>query len=78
LKKPQEEIVKKFDRLLPNQPLLKPGALVEVGLFGSPTAVQHALKRGDFLYIVQGRHKLISRESVLEWLEKAVERGVRS
>lgn len=78
MKNSQEEIVRKFDLLLPKQSFLKPGVLIETGLFGSTTAIHNALERGDLVYIKQGRHRLIERQSVLEWLMKAVEGGMES
>lgn len=64
-------IIEKLTQKLDSEDFLRPIALVKAGLFGSVTAVRHALAKGVFPFIrVSARRVLIPRDGIIEYLRK--------
>lgn len=67
----QKTIIEKITEKLGDKEFLRPNALVKTGLFGSVTAVRHALKKGVLPSLrVSPRRVLIPKESVIEHLQR--------
>lgn len=67
----QNTIIEKLTQKLGSGDFLRPIALAKAGLFGSVTAVRHALKKGVLPSLrVSPRRVLIPKESVIEHLQK--------
>lgn len=68
-----KKLIQCFEEKLSKDDFVRPGHLVEIGLFGSQTSVINACRKGILPYLRVSSHRiLIPRQSVLEHIKKSV------
>lgn len=70
---PQQKIIQKFEERLGNDEFVTPHHLIEIGLFGSHTALSKVLQKGVITCLRVSRNRtLIPREEVLKFIHENI------
>ena len=73
-----ERLIQELDASLAKKIYLTGNDLIKIGLFGSHSAIDSALKRGDLPYVkISSRRRVFPRSAVLEYFKNNIGVGLK-